>query len=146
MTSDTLDPTLLDTFLDVLRHGGIGAAARASDLSQPAVTARMRRLEESLGTPLLTRSPQGVAPTPAGDKLAEYARRIRLLLDEAAVEVPASDARLGRLSLVASSTIAARGPNGPIAVWIAVSPTSTICAARDCPASSMSNTAAMPPL
>lgn len=102
-----LDPYLLATFLDVLQHGGIGAAARATDLSQPAVTARMRRLEESLGTTLLTRSSRGVVPTPAGDRLADYARRVRALLDEASVEVPASDTNLGRLSIVASTTIAA---------------------------------------
>ena len=107
MNDQPLDPYLLATFLDVLEHGGIGAAARATDLSQPAVTARMRRLEESLGTTLLTRSARGVAPTPAGERLAEYARRVQALLDEASVEVPASDAKLGRLSIVASTTIAA---------------------------------------
>ncbi|MEM7309125.1 MAG: LysR family transcriptional regulator [Planctomycetota bacterium] len=107
MSEAPLDPTLLATFLDVLHHGGIGAAARATDLSQPAITARIGRLERSLGTTLLTRSPKGVAPTPAGDRLAGYARRVQELLDEASVEVPASDANLGRLSLVASTTIAA---------------------------------------
>jgi DNA-binding transcriptional LysR family regulator len=102
-----LEPALLGTFLEVLRHGGIGAAARATDLSQPAVTARVRKLEQILGTPLLTRSSQGVAPTPAGDRLADYARRIQSLLDEAAVEVSASHPRLGNLRLMASTTLAA---------------------------------------
>jgi len=102
-----LDPTLLPTFLDVLRAGGIGAAARASHLSQPAVTARMRRLEEVLGVPLLVRSRAGVTPTPAGERLAEYARAVQRLLDEAEREVPSADQHLGRLDLFASTTIAA---------------------------------------
>jgi len=41
----TLDPGLLATFLAVLEHGRISAAARAEHLSQPAVTGRIRRLE-----------------------------------------------------------------------------------------------------
>lgn len=106
MTHD-LEPALLGTFLEVLRHGGIGAAARATGLSQPAVTARVRKLEQMLGTPLLTRSSSGVAPTPAGNRLADYARRIQSLLDEAAVEVSASQERLGNLRLMASTTLAA---------------------------------------
>ncbi len=103
----SLDPGLLPTFLEVLRAGGIGAAARASNLSQPAVTARIRRLEEVLGVPLLVRSRAGVTPTAAGERLAEYARAVQRLLDEAEREVPSADEHLGRLDLVASTTIAA---------------------------------------
>ncbi|MEZ6016450.1 MAG: LysR substrate-binding domain-containing protein [Planctomycetota bacterium] len=107
MTDLTLDPSLLPTFLDVLRHGGIGAAARATFLSQPAVTARIRRLEETLGVPLLVRSRAGVTATPAGERLAEYARQVQRILDEAEREVPSADVHLGRLELIASTTIAA---------------------------------------
>jgi len=107
MVHPTLDPALLPTFLDVLRHGGIGAAARATFLSQPAVTARIRRLEETLGVPLLIRSRGGVTATPAGEKLARYAREVQRLLDEAEREVPSADVHLGRLELIASTTIAA---------------------------------------
>jgi len=103
----TLDPGLLPTFLDVLRHGGIGAAARATFLSQPAVTARIRRLEETFGVALLVRSRAGVTATPAGERLAVYAREVQRLLDEAEREVPSADVHLGRLDLIASTTIAA---------------------------------------
>lgn len=130
MTAPTLDPALLPTFLDVLRHGGIGAAARATFLSQPAVTARIRRLEETLGVPLLVRSRNGVTATAAGERLAEYAREVQRLLDEAEREVPGADVNLGHLELIASTTIAAyvlpealarfrqRYPSVPIVVTI----------------------------
>ncbi len=107
MEHTSLDPALLPTFLEVLRQGGIGAAARASHLSQPAVTARIRRLEGVLGVRLLVRSRAGVTATPAGEKLAEYARAVQRLLDEAEREVPSADEHLGRLELIASTTIAA---------------------------------------
>ena len=82
MPDRPIDPSLLPTFLDVLRHRGIGAAARATHMSQPAVTARIRRLEDTLGVPLLLRSRTGITPTAAGERLADYARAVQRLLDE----------------------------------------------------------------
>ncbi|MEM8883331.1 MAG: LysR substrate-binding domain-containing protein [Planctomycetota bacterium] len=102
-----LDPGLLPTYLAVLEHGRISAAARAVHLSQPAVTARMKRLEESIGVPLLIRSVHGVTPTPAGERLAAYARRVDALLTDAISEIGGTRQRLGRLRLIASTTIAA---------------------------------------
>ncbi|MEZ5979029.1 MAG: LysR family transcriptional regulator [Planctomycetota bacterium] len=103
-----LDPQLLETFLAVLQHGRISAAARAVHLSQPAVTARMRKLEETVGAPLLVRSVRGVTPTPAGERLAARARELQRLLDEIAGEVAVDDdAALGPLHVAASTTIAA---------------------------------------
>ena len=101
-----LDPDLLPTFLAVLEHGRIAAAARAENLSQPAVSARIRRLEESLGTALFERSVRGVAPTPAGLRLAAHAREIQRILRQAATDV-GGVGELGVLSLAASTTIAA---------------------------------------
>lgn len=106
MTSE-LDPSLLPTFLAVLDAGRISAAARAVHLSQPAVTARIRRLEESVGAPLLLRSVQGVRPTPAGERLAGYARRIGRLVEEAERAVGSAQAKSGKLRLGVSTTIAA---------------------------------------
>ena len=107
MPDRPIDPSLLPTFLDVLRHRGIGAAARATHMSQPAVTARIRRLEDTLGVPLLLRSRTGITPTAAGERLADYARAVQRLLDEAGREVPTDEAASGPLELIASTTIAA---------------------------------------
>lgn len=103
----TFDPALLPTFLAVVDTGRISAAARVLALSQPAVTAQIRRLEDAVGAPLFVRSVRGVVPTAAGDKLAGYARSIQGLLEEAATAVSARDEPSDELVLTASTTIAA---------------------------------------
>lgn len=70
---------LLRTFLAVHREGSLTRAAQRLSLSQPAVTAQLRALEEALGRPLFTRLPRGVAPTAAAELLA---RRIAEPLDQ----------------------------------------------------------------
>ena len=66
MPGSPFDPTLLTTFLATLDAGRISAAAKAIHLSQPAVTAQLRKLEDALGTALFIRSVHGVTPTEAG--------------------------------------------------------------------------------
>jgi DNA-binding transcriptional LysR family regulator len=101
------DPGLLTTFLAVLEAGRVSAAAKVLHLSQPAVTAQVRKLEDALGSALFVRSVRGVAPTEAGLRLAKYARAVAKLLDEAAGDVGgASDQQLGPLVIGASTTIA----------------------------------------
>ena len=101
-----LDSGLLDTFVAVVDCGRISAAARRLCLSQPAVTARIRRLEDAVGGPLLLRSAQGVTPTPSGDRLLGYAREVQRLLDDALAHCGPAE-RLGPLELIASTTLAA---------------------------------------
>ena len=107
MMRPALDPNLLSTFLAVLDAGRISAAAKAIHLSQPAVTAQVRKLEEAVGAALFVRSAQGVSPTEAGLRLARYAREVRRLLDEALAEVPVTEGEVGPLEIAASTTIAA---------------------------------------
>ncbi len=42
-------------FLEVVRHGSLSEAARRHQLTQPAVTRKMQRLEKELGTELFER-------------------------------------------------------------------------------------------
>jgi len=102
-----IDPSLLPTFLAVVDAGRISAAAKVVNLSQPAVTAQIRKLEDALGTALFVRSVHGVAPTDAGVKMASYAQRVQRLLDDAAADVVSSGEPVGELRLAASTTIAA---------------------------------------
>jgi DNA-binding transcriptional LysR family regulator len=60
--------------------GSIGNAARLLQVSQPALSKRLRTLEAVAGTQLLRRSSRGVSLTSAGADLYSAARR---LLDEA---------------------------------------------------------------
>ncbi|MEO8250294.1 MAG: LysR family transcriptional regulator [Burkholderiales bacterium] len=60
----TLDLNLLRVFDEVMAERSLTRAARNLSLTQPAVSNSLRRLRETLGDELLTRSGQGVAPTP----------------------------------------------------------------------------------
>jgi len=91
----------------ILEAGRISAAARALHLSQPAVTAQVRKLEEALGAALFVRSARGVEPTDAGLRLARHARSMHQLLHDAASEVAAGDEPGGPLVIAASTTVAA---------------------------------------
>jgi DNA-binding transcriptional LysR family regulator len=61
-----VDWNLLRTFVDIVRAGGIGAAARQLNKQQPSISASLKRLEEQVGTTLLHRSANGVEMTAAG--------------------------------------------------------------------------------
>src|SRR5262245_9324096 len=56
--------------------GHFGRAALACHVSQPTLSAQVRKLEDSLGVPLVERRPRKVALTPAGQAVAERARRM----------------------------------------------------------------------
>ncbi len=66
----------LRSFALVVRSGGIGVAARASGVSQPALSRTLRELERSVGVQLLERGPRGMRPTPVGRELFEHAQTI----------------------------------------------------------------------
>jgi len=61
-----VDWNLMRTFVDIVRAGGIGAAARQLNRQQPSISAALKRLEEHAGTTLLQRTATGVEMTAAG--------------------------------------------------------------------------------
>lgn len=64
-----VDWNLLRTFVEIVRAGGVGAAARRLNRQQPSVSAALRRLEDQVGVQLLHRSSVGVEMTAAGKAL-----------------------------------------------------------------------------
>ncbi len=84
MTSP-LESDLMRSFLAVADTGAVTAAAGRVGRTQSAVSLQIRRLEDSIGQPLFTRLPRGVALTARGEQLVPYARRVVALLDEAAI-------------------------------------------------------------
>ncbi len=65
----------LRTFVSIVEHGSLSAAARARRISQPAVTKQVQRLELELGLPLLVRvSRRPLELTPAGERLLAFAQ------------------------------------------------------------------------
>lgn len=69
-----MDTRLLTYFQVVVEEGSISRAAAALHMTQPPLSSALSQLEKNLGVKLLTRTPRGVIPTPAGQELAAYAR------------------------------------------------------------------------
>jgi LysR family transcriptional regulator, cell division regulator len=67
----------------VARHGSMNRAAAELHMVQSNVTARVRALEEQIGTALFERNSRGVVLTAAGQRLLPYAARLGALLKEA---------------------------------------------------------------
>ncbi len=61
-----VDWNLMRTFVDIVRAGGIGAAARQLNKQQPSISAALKRLEDHVGATLLLRTATGVEMTAAG--------------------------------------------------------------------------------
>src|SRR6202030_498842 len=66
----------IKTFLAVATFGGFHRAAEALRISQPAVSARIRSLEQSLGILLYSRSRSGLTMSDAGKAFRPYAEQL----------------------------------------------------------------------
>jgi DNA-binding transcriptional LysR family regulator len=77
-----LDPDLLRSFVLIAEGGSFTRAAQVVGRTQSAVSMQIRRLEDTLGKPLLHRGARGVEPTPHGVWLLERARRLLAMHDE----------------------------------------------------------------
>jgi DNA-binding transcriptional LysR family regulator len=78
-----MDLLQLEHFLAVLDEGTFTRAAERVCRTQPAVSQSIKKLEEEVGVLLLTRTSRDVSPTDAGLVLAEYARQMLGLREEA---------------------------------------------------------------
>jgi len=84
-----MDERQLRNFMAVIERGSLGRAAEALNISQPALTKSIRRLEERLGVPLFHRETRGMRPTPYGEALRDHARQIATGIDQALREIDA---------------------------------------------------------
>jgi molybdate transport repressor ModE-like protein len=66
----------LALFRHVVEAGSITHGAERANLALAAASTRIRKMEDSLGTPLLIRSRGGVVPTQAGRTMLQHARAI----------------------------------------------------------------------
>lgn len=97
----------LRVFAVVGQLGGIGVAARAIGVSQPAVSRSIRELEAELGLRIIERGTGGVVLTAAGRELYEHAQAV-VAAERAAEEAMSAVRGLARgtLHVGASTTIA----------------------------------------
>jgi DNA-binding transcriptional LysR family regulator len=75
---NSLDWTLIRSFLAVVDSGSLSAAAKNLTATQPTLSRHIRELEAELGVSLFTRSAQGLDPTEAALGLVDDARAMGL--------------------------------------------------------------------
>lgn len=78
-----MDLLQLEHFLAVVEERTFTRAAERVCRTQPAVSQSIKKLEDEVGTPLFARDVHDVSLTEAGKVLADYARRMVHLRDEA---------------------------------------------------------------
>ena len=69
--------------LAVVEAGKIAGAARALNMTRPALTRTIRRFEESVGTPIFRRHSSGVALTDFGRLVVDELRRVPQQIEDA---------------------------------------------------------------
>ena len=84
----------LEYFAVLAEHRHIGRAAEALNLSQPALSLSLRRLENAMKAKLMKRTPKGVELTATGTALMARVKRLRLAREDVLREV--ADLSLGR--------------------------------------------------
>lgn len=74
-------------FTVIVKRGSFQRAAKQLNISQPALSNCVRKLEELFEVPLLERRPQGVVPTVYGEALARFSSSAISAVDRASVEI-----------------------------------------------------------
>lgn len=86
-----MDIGILKTFLEINRTRHFGKAAENLFLTQSAVSARIRLLEQTIGAEVFTRSRNNIELTPAGHKLLKHAESILNTWNRARQEISMED-------------------------------------------------------
>lgn len=79
----------IETFLCVAETGGFHSAARQLNVTQTAVSARIRLIEEETGRQLFTRGAGGTCLTEFGRQFRPYAEQMLSLWSFASIDLPA---------------------------------------------------------
>jgi DNA-binding transcriptional LysR family regulator len=77
----------IEYFAVIAERGHLGRAAEALGLSQPALSKSLRRLEQSMQTKLVRRTPKGVELTTEGSALLAHVQQLRLSLGDVVREI-----------------------------------------------------------
>jgi DNA-binding transcriptional LysR family regulator len=113
----------LPVFLEVARRGNMTKAAVSLNTVQSNVTARIKRLEEQLGTTLIVRGRRKLHLTPEGEALMPFALRLEELCRDVHTHFANDDGpQAGSLRIGAIETFAASHLVGLIAAFTAHHP------------------------
>lgn len=101
-----MDIGLAKTFLEVVATGSFVGAAERLNLTQTAISARVRLLEEQVGRRLFVRNRAGARLTPAGERFQHYATTLVQVWERARQQIALPP---GRANLV--------GVGGELSLW-----------------------------
>lgn len=95
----------LRTLVSIIEQGSLSAAARVRQVSQPAVTKQLQRVEAELGLALLVRGPKRrVELTPAGERVLAFAHETLARFEALERDLAQlKTVKRGRLALAAST-------------------------------------------
>jgi DNA-binding transcriptional LysR family regulator len=110
-----MDLLHLEHFLAVVDEGTFTRAAERVNRTQPAISQSVRRLEEEVGAPLFARDVHDVTLTEVGRVLAESARKLLMMRDDALRQVAElRTLKAGRLTVAAHESAAVYLLPGPL--------------------------------
>jgi LysR family transcriptional regulator, transcriptional activator of the cysJI operon len=105
LMSDEYNLYPLHVFRLVARFGSVTKAAQALFISQPAVSAHLRSLEQHYGESLFERTPRGMLLTPTGKAFSEQVNTLFAVYEDLPSAVDVVRGRVqGEVSVAASST------------------------------------------
>ena len=117
------DLTDLRLFLHVQEAGTITGGAAASHMTLASASERTRGMEDSLGSPLLSRARRGVQLTPAGRTLAHHAQLVRRQIDQLQGELGDYGAGIkGHVRLLCNSSALAEHLPQPLSAFLTAHP------------------------
>lgn len=98
--------TQIETFYWVATIGGFQRTAEKMHTTQPAISARISKLEETLGVTLFDRTGREARLTPKGLELLPYAEKMLALRDDVARAMSTGSAASGVIRIGVSDTMA----------------------------------------
>lgn len=117
-----LDIDDLRTFVETIKHGSFSASARALSISQPAVSRRIRKLEDELGFRLLDRSDGLFSPTREGLEFLRFAKLVLREYESLKNTLSQMTPVRGTIYISASTTLGEHVLPGPITQFLSTYP------------------------
>lgn len=100
-----MDDEHLKTFLEINKTRHFGQAAENLFITQSAVSARIRQLEEEIGVKLFTRDRNNIRPTSAGMKLIQHAENILSTWNQIKIDISVGEENKIPLSIGSVSSL-----------------------------------------
>jgi molybdate transport repressor ModE-like protein len=118
------DLTDLRLFAAIVEEGSITGGASRAGISLPSASARMKGMEEMLGTALLERHRRGVHPTPAGYALFHHSQLVLAQMERLRGDLRehARGGMRGHIRLISNTTALEEYLPDVLAGWLASNP------------------------